>query len=85
MWKCEAELAQSVERAALNRVVGGSIPSFRDFFLAFLIFLCFVFFVFPFASFVVVLVPLLGGHHQEGVIAMQPGRQVFSTTRIAFL
>ena len=34
----EAELAQSVERAALNRVVGGSIPSFRDFFFLFLVF-----------------------------------------------
>ena len=34
--KCEAELAQSVERAALNRVVGGSIPSFRVSFFLFL-------------------------------------------------
>ena len=31
MEKWKAELAQSVERAALNRVVGGSIPSFRVF------------------------------------------------------
>ncbi len=30
--KLKAELAQSVERATLNRVVGGSIPPFRDFF-----------------------------------------------------
>ena len=33
IWK--AELAQSVERAALNRVVGGSIPSFRVSFVVF--------------------------------------------------